>query len=123
MAWKQHRFMEYNIYEKLGGKLIVSMPADFTTGLFCKSCEYPLKTREDAVAFQKTKGVCARCDDRWSGVSEVSWEAGSESQLPRNLAREGYVIDRGTYVIDFQKEWYQYHEVLKVVHQPKIRLE
>ena len=122
MAWKQHRFMEYNIHEKLGGKLIVSMPADFTTGLFCKSCEYPLKTREDAISFQKTKGVCARCDNRWSNVPSVSWDGGSES-LPRNLAREGYSIDRGTYVIDFQKEWIAYKAVLEVVHQPKIRLE
>lgn len=115
--------MEYDVHEKLGGKLVISKPKDYTVGLFCKCCEYPLKTREDVIAYQKTKAVCQRCDDRWSGVSEVSWEPGQESSLPRNMAREGYVIDRGTYVIDFQKEWFQFQSVMKVVHQPKIRLE
>jgi len=59
--------MSKEILSLENGKVIVVRPKDISTivPLFCKLCEYPMKTMEDSIAYRKTK-VCHHCENAWA---------------------------------------------------------
>jgi len=62
-----NNIMAKEIVSLENGKVIVVKPMDVSTivPLFCKLCEYPMKTMEDSISFRKI-GVCHYCENSWS---------------------------------------------------------
>jgi len=57
-------------------KVVVIIPSGIErviVPLFCKICEFPMKTRDDSISFRKV-GCCFRCDNRWTNTPGVDWE-------------------------------------------------
>ena len=69
------------------GKIIVIVSKDFeknTIPLFCPICNFPMRTKEDGLAFRKV-GCCEKCDNRWSSSKGINWE---EGKLPDKTSEE-----------------------------------
>jgi len=70
--------MEKEIISYRNGKVVVVRNKDDTTTvpLFCKVCEFPMKTMEDSISYRK-HGVCNHCDNRWTNDRHVNWVSGT----------------------------------------------
>jgi hypothetical protein len=68
--------MEKKIESLHNGKIVVVKPVDTSNivPLFCKLCNYSMKTIEDSICYRKV-GVCSHCDGRWSNDKRVDWTA------------------------------------------------
>jgi len=70
--------MEKEILTYSNGKVVVVKYKDNSTTvpLFCKICEFPMKTMEDSISYRK-HGVCSHCDNRWTNTRGVDWTSGT----------------------------------------------
>lgn len=74
------------------GKIVVIANKNYektTLPLFCKVCEFPMKTKEDGISFRKV-GCCERCDLRWSNTPGVDWENNLWPDKSTELWKEYY---------------------------------
>lgn len=77
--------------ERANGKILIVKPEeDYGTPLFCKVCDFPMKTIDDSFSYRKV-GCCSKCDNRW----------GSHKSGKLN---EGWTPDKTT------EEWSEYIE-------------
>jgi len=70
--------MEKEILTYANGKVLVVKNKDNSTTvpIFCKICEFPMKSMEDSISYRK-HGVCYHCDNRWTNTKGVNWTSGT----------------------------------------------
>lgn len=86
-------------------KIIVIASANFeetTIPLFCPLCEFPMKTKEDALSFRQSK-CCEKCENRWLNV-------------------RGIDLLKGQYPDKSSEEWLEYYETRLIQTRPIINL-
>ena len=71
MTW--HKLNDKQVIKHLSNeRIMVIAPKDFkelVIPLYCPLCEFPMKTKEDGLAYRKVE-LCEKCDYRWTGKVE-----------------------------------------------------
>ncbi len=64
--------MQKKFKELENGKILLITPEgdeDSNTPLFCRVCEFPMKTFDDTFSFRKDK-CCSKCSNRWGSQKQ-----------------------------------------------------